>query len=218
MTRNIDKQWKEALSPVLHSNVFSNLENHLNSTTATVFPPKDKIFHAFQLTPLKEVKVVILGQDPYHGEGQANGLAFSVKKGVKIPPSLRNIFKELADDCDITSPTHGDLSHWGKQGVLLLNTTLTVESGKANSHRHIGWDKVTDCAISAVNSLETPVVFMLWGNHAIQKKSLISSDRHLVLTSVHPSPLSAHRGFFGCKHFSKANTFLGTEKLEWSIT
>lgn len=185
----------------------------------TVYPSNDNIFSALELTPIEDVKVVILGQDPYHGEGQAHGLSFSVQKGVKIPPSLRNIYKELNADTGMDIPSHGFLEGWAKQGVLLLNTCLSVEAGQAASHQGKGWEEFTDQVIEQVNALDKPVVFMLWGAHAQKKASMIDGDKHLVLTAPHPSPLSAHRGFLGCKHFSKANNFLqesGRGAIEWS--
>ena len=173
-----------------------------------IFPPEKEVFRALELCPIYRTKVVILGQDPYHGEGQAHGLAFSVNSNVAIPPSLRNILKELYDDVGTTLP-NGDLSHWARSGVLLLNSVLTVRESKANSHAHIiGWEAYTDDVIRQVNTSQSGVVFMLWGNYAKAKSNLIDTSRHLVLTAPHPSPLSAHRGFFGCKHFSKANTYL----------
>lgn len=214
-------QWFQGLSPVLEAEKFEKLWDMLELSEEEVYPPKESIFSAFQATPLEQVKVVLLGQDPYHGEGQANGLAFSVSRGVKLPPSLRNIYKELQEDCGISMPEHGDLTSWAKQGVLLLNTSLTVEMGKAGSHRNLGWEEVTDSAISLVNQKENPVVFILWGNHAHAKQSLITNPLHLILTSAHPSPLSAYRGFFGCKHFSKTNEFLknnGETPIQWDIS
>lgn len=185
----------------------------------SIYPSDDNIFRALELTPIDTVKIVILGQDPYHGAGQAHGLSFSVKKGVKIPPSLRNIYKELNRDIGIDIPDHGFLEGWAKQGVLLLNTTLTVEDGKPASHQGKGWEEFTDTIIAQVNDLDHPVVFMLWGAHAQKKAEMIDGDKHLILTAPHPSPLSAHRGFVGCKHFSKANKFLkqnGQSEINWS--
>ncbi len=184
-----------------------------------IFPPKDMIFRALDLCDYDDVKVVILGQDPYHEVSQANGLAFSVTKEVKIPPSLVNIYKELKDDLGIEIANHGDLTKWAKQGVLLLNNVLTVEEGKANSHKGLGWETFTLNVIRYLNEREKPMVFILWGKNAIEKKKYID-DRHLVLTSVHPSPLSAYRGFFGSKPFSKTNEFLianGMEPIDWRI-
>ncbi len=185
----------------------------------TVYPSNDNIFRALELTPFETVKVVILGQDPYHGAGQAHGLAFSVQRDVKIPPSLRNIYKELNDDIGMDIPDHGFLEGWAKQGVLLLNTTLTVEDGKPASHQGRGWEEFTDAIIAQVNDLKRPVVFMLWGAHAQKKSDMIDGQKHLILTASHPSPLSAHRGFLGCKHFSKANNYLkanGQTEINWS--
>ena len=175
----------------------------------TIFPASEKRFNAFLLTELKDIKVVILGQDPYHGEGQAHGLSFSVQEGTKLPPSLRNIYKELADDLDWkTTPDNGDLTHWAKQGVLLLNTVLTVEKSAAGSHAKKGWEQFTDNVIEHINQETDGVVFLLWGSYAIKKSKMIDSPKHHILTAVHPSPLSAYRGFFGCKHFSKTNQLL----------
>lgn len=186
----------------------------------TVFPPSDEIFSAFHLTPLKDVKVVILGQDPYHNDGQAHGLSFSVKPGVDIPPSLANIYQELHTDCGCEIPNHGYLVDWAKQGVLMLNTVLTVRAHEANSHRGMGWEQFTDAAIRAINEQDRAIVYLLWGKPAQTKQSMITNPKHLVLTAPHPSPLSAYRGFFGCKHFSKANAFLeehGMEPIDWQI-
>jgi uracil-DNA glycosylase len=185
----------------------------------TVYPSNGNIFRALELTPIKNVKVLILGQDPYHGEGQAHGLAFSVQKGVRVPPSLKNIYKELQNDTGMTPPNHGFLEGWAQQGILLLNTTLTVEHGKPASHQGKGWEEFTDSIIQQVNDKKDPVVFMLWGAHAGKKASMIDANKHLVLTAPHPSPLSAHRGFLGCGHFSKANEFLRQNEqnqINWS--
>ena len=185
-----------------------------------IFPAADDIFNAFSLTPLKETKVVILGQDPYHNVGQAHGLCFSVKPGVEIPPSLVNIYKELEDDLGLKIPNNGYLVKWAKQGVMMLNTVLTVRAHEANSHRGIGWEQFTDAAIRILNEQDRPMVFMLWGNPAQAKKSMLNHPKHLILTAPHPSPLSAYRGFFGCRHFSKANEFLkmnGLPEIDWQI-
>ncbi len=191
------------------------------SVSKTIFPPKDEIFRALEKLPYDEVKVVIIGQDPYHGENEAHGLAFSVKKGVRIPPSLRNIFKELKNEYeDFEIPNNGCLMPWVEEGVLLLNATLTVEKDKANSHKNIGWQNFTDKIIEFINQKEEPVVFLLWGNFAISKKSLITNPKHLILESVHPSPLSASRGFFGNGHFVKANQFLeknSIKPINWNL-
>lgn len=181
----------------------------------TIYPPAAEVFRAFELTPLAKVRVVILGQDPYHGPGQAHGLSFSVPAGVKFPPSLRNIFKAIShDEPDYHIPLHGDLSHWARQGVLLLNTVLTVEQGKAHAHAGWGWETFTDAVIEHINAAREGVVFLLWGAHAQKKQELIDPTRHHVLTSVHPSPLSAHRGFFECGHFRRVNALL-TPPIEW---
>ena len=185
-----------------------------------IYPHSSHWFRAFELTPLDRVKVVMLGQDPYHGPGQAHGLCFSVRPGVHLPPSLVNIYKELAADLGFCPVGHGHLEHWARQGVLLLNTSLTVEQGNAGSHRGKGWETFTDRAITTINEHAGPSVFLLWGSHARQKKRLIDTRRHLVLESPHPSPLSAHRGFFGNHHFSRANAFLvehGREPIDWQL-
>lgn len=185
-----------------------------------VYPESEDIFNAFHFTPLGKVKVVIIGQDPYHGEKQAHGLAFSVKPEVEIPPSLVNIYKELQEDLGCSIPEHGYLKKWADQGVLLLNTVLTVRAHQANSHQGKGWEQFTDAVIHAVNEQDRPIVFMLWGRPAQMKKSMLTNPKHLVLTAPHPSPLSAYRGFFGCRHFSQANTFLenhGVSPVDWQI-
>lgn len=189
-------------------------------TLGQVYPEEQHIYTALELTPLNEVKVVILGQDPYHEEGQAHGLSFSVMPGVKIPPSLRNIYKELADDLGCTIPNHGHLISWAKQGVLLLNTSLTVRAKDAGSHRGLGWELLTDRIIQVVNEIKRPVVFLLWGNHAQEKMKLITNPHHYMITSAHPSPLAAYRGFFGSRPFSKTNDFLtsvGMTPIDWQI-
>jgi uracil-DNA glycosylase len=186
----------------------------------TIFPRASNWFRALDLTPLDEVRVVILGQDPYHGPGQAHGLCFSVPPGVRPPPSLMNIFKELQSDLGITPGRHGLLEHWAKQGVLLLNSVLTVEMGQAASHREKGWERFTDAVVRLVNEKPDPVVFMLWGGYAQKKAAFVDTSRHLVLKAPHPSPLSAHSGFFGCRHFSKANAFLeskGLAPIDWAL-
>jgi uracil-DNA glycosylase len=185
-----------------------------------IFPIGSNWFRALDLTPLEQVRVVILGQDPYHGAGQAHGLCFSVPNGVQPPPSLVNIYKELASDLGIKPARHGFLEHWAKQGVLLLNSVLTVEMGRAASHRERGWERFTDRIIAEVNGKEEPVVFMLWGSYAQRKAAFVDASRHLVLKAPHPSPLSAHSGFFGCRHFSKANAFLesrGMKPIDWAL-
>ena len=185
-----------------------------------IFPNPDDIFNAFHLTPLKDVKVVILGQDPYHNDGQAHGLCFSVKPDVGVPPSLVNIYKELQDDLGCRIPNNGYLVKWAKQGVLMLNTVLTVRAHQANSHRGIGWEQFTDAVIRAVDAQDRPIVFLLWGRPAQMKKSMLHNPKHLILEAPHPSPLSAYRGFFGCKHFSQTNAFLeknGLAPIDWQI-
>lgn len=219
MEIRIGNSWDELLQEEVQKPYFQKLLQFLEKeyTEKTVFPKKEEIFRAFQMTPVEKVKVVILGQDPYHGENQAEGLAFSVRKGEKIPPSLRNIYKELESDLAIKSPDHGSLLSWAEEGVLLLNAVLTVEKGKANSHQKKGWELFTDHVIKKVGTQERPVVFFLWGNAAISKKKLIGSQ-HKIIESVHPSPLSARRGFFGSKPFSEANEFLlktGQSPVKW---
>ena len=185
-----------------------------------IYPLEDKIFNAFALTKPEDLKVVILGQDPYHGEGQAHGLSFSVEKGVKVPPSLKNMYKELNSDLQCNIPQNGDLTYWAEQGVLLLNSVLTVEHGIAASHKNQGWEKFTDHVIGQINKSCDNIVFMLWGSYAQKKGSVIDRNKHLILEAVHPSPLSAHRGFFGCKHFSLTNEYLAKKNLstiDWQI-
>ena len=185
-----------------------------------VFPPKDQVFSAFSLTSYKDVKVVIIGQDPYHNVGQAHGLCFSVQKGIDVPPSLQNIYQELHDDLGCYIPNNGMLSKWAEQGVLLLNTVLTVRAHEANSHRGFGWERFTDRVIELVDAKEEPVVFLLWGSPAQKKEAMLHNPNHLVLKAPHPSPLSAYRGFFGCRHFSKTNEFLashGQTPIDWQI-
>ena len=213
----IDKILDSKISCVGLTNYFKFDEKEYE--TKTIYPPKKQIFRALNLCDFDDVKVVILGQDPYHEPHQANGLAFSVTKDVRIPPSLVNIYKEIHDDLGLPIPNHGDLTYWAKQGVLLLNNVLTVERGKANSHKGLGWETFTLNIVRYLNEREKPLVFILWGKNAIEKKKYIDS-RHLVLTSVHPSPLSAYRGFFGSRPFSKTNEFLiknGMTPIDWSI-
>jgi uracil-DNA glycosylase len=216
--------WAEVLGAEKEKPYFNTLWQKIASEREAgkvIYPPSKDIFNAFNLTPLNNVKVVILGQDPYHGPGQAHGLSFSVKQGIKIPPSLANIYKELASDIDgFTIPAHGNLTHWATQGVLLLNTVLTVEQGKAHSHAKWGWETFSDAVIDAVNSQQEKVVFLLWGSHAQKKGQQLNRNKHLVLHAPHPSPLSAYRGFFGCKHFSQANTYLtenGIKPIHWQV-
>lgn len=209
--------WKTALLPVLHSGAGQRLHNFL-STEASFYPAQDQLFAAFRLTPLERVRVVILGQDPYHGAGQAHGLSFSVPDGIKPPPSLRNIYKEIAASYGGALPGSGNLTRWATQGVLLLNTVLSVRPEQAASHQGQGWEDVTDAAIRTVSDTCRDTVFMLWGSHAQKKKSLIDAARHLVLEAPHPSPLSAHRGFLGCGHFVQANDYLqrkGLTSIDW---
>ena len=218
----IANDWLEPLKPEFSKPYYRKLYQTVNEEYRThqIFPPADDIFNAFALTPLHEVKVVILGQDPYHGEGQAHGLCFSVKPDVEIPPSLVNIYKELQDDCGCEIPNNGYLTKWAKQGVLLLNTVLTVRAHQANSHRGIGWEEFTDAAIRILNEQDRPMVFILWGRPAQMKKSMLTNPNHLIIESPHPSPLSAYRGFFGSRPFSRTNKFLkehGIKEIDWQI-
>lgn len=218
----INGDWQIALREEFKKDYYRKLFETVREEykTRRIFPPADDVFNAFHLTPLKDVKVVILGQDPYHGENQAHGLCFSVKPGVEIPPSLVNIYKELQDDLGCTIPNHGYLTKWAEQGVLLLNTVLTVRAHQANSHRGIGWEEFTDAAIKVLDAQERPIVFILWGRPAQLKKSMLHNPQHLILEAPHPSPLSAYRGFFGSKPFSKTNQFLvehGVEPIDWQI-
>lgn len=215
----IGNSWDNVLEGEFSKSYFARLTEAVDEEYATkiVYPPKTEIYSAFKNVPYEAVKVVILGQDPYHGAGQANGMAFAVGKGVPLPPSLVNIFKEIEDDTG-KAPKGSTLTGWAKQGVLLLNTVLTVRQGQPQSHAGYGWQQFTDAVISSLAKRETPMVFMLWGANAINKKPLIGT-RHLILESVHPSPLSAYRGFFGCRHFSKANEYLranGLTPIDWS--
>lgn len=218
----IANDWLEPLKPEFSKPYYKKLYQTVNEEYRThqIFPPADDIFNAFALTPLHEVKVVILGQDPYHGEGQAHGLCFSVKPDVEIPPSLVNIYKELQDDCGCEIPNNGYLTKWAKQGVLLLNTVLTVRAHQANSHRGIGWEEFTDAAIRVLNEQDRPMVFILWGRPAQMKKSMLTNPNHLIIESPHPSPLSAYRGFFGSRPFSRTNKYLKEHELkeiDWQI-
>ena len=201
---------------------YKELEAFVNQEYATkiIYPPRNRVFHCFNFQDYDDIKVVIIGQDPYHEEHQANGLAFSVERGVQTPPSLVNIYKEAHDDVGIEIPSHGDLTSWAHQGVLLLNTVLTVQAHRANSHKEKGWEVFTNHIIQAMNQREKPLVFILWGRQAIDKASMIDISKHFIVKSVHPSPLSAHRGFFGSHPFSKANQFLmskGIEPIDWRI-
>ena len=222
MSNILNNDWKELLEDEFSKDYYLSLRKFLVSeyNTKTIYPDKFDIFNALHFTPYKDVKVVILGQDPYHGPNQAHGLSFSVNPGLKIPPSLLNIYKELNSELGCYIPHNGYLKKWADQGVLLLNTSLTVRAGEANSHKNIGWEIFTDKIISLVNEKEDPVVFLLWGNNAIKKKELITNKKHLILSSVHPSPLSASRGFFGSKPFSKINNFLisiNKKPIDWQI-
>jgi len=213
------ESWKKYLQAEFEKDYFVELSGFLREEyeSREIYPPKQQVFSAFT-TDLESVKVVIIGQDPYHGPEQAHGLAFSVRRGVAVPPSLQNIFKEIADDTGAEIPRDGNLKRWAEQGVLLLNNTLTVEAGSAGSHRGRGWEKFTDAMIGVLNEEREGLVFLLWGRDARAKKSLINGGRHLILEAPHPSPLSAHGGFFGCRHFSKANEYLrenGKEEIEW---
>ncbi len=220
MNVRIDQSWKNELADIFESPGFRQTAEFARAQYATreVYPPAAKIFAAFDACPFDKVKVVILGQDPYHGPGQANGLCFSVNPGVRMPPSLVNIFKEVSADTGAPMPADGDLSRWARQGVLLLNATLTVEANRAGSHQGQGWEQFTDEVISRLSRDRDHLVFILWGSYAIRKSALIDQTRHLVLTSPHPSPLSAHRGFFGKHHFSRANAYLaasGETPVAW---
>jgi len=218
----ISNDWLPVVEPEFKKPYYKDLYNFVRSeyNTTTVFPPSGDIFNALHLTPLSKVKVVILGQDPYHNFNQAHGLSFSVLPGNDTPPSLQNMYKELAEDLGCYIPNNGYLKKWAEQGVLMLNTVLTVRAHEANSHRGRGWEEFTDVLIRAVNEKEDPVVFMLWGSPAQKKASILNNPKHLVLKAPHPSPLSAYRGFFGCKHFSKTNAFLeenGLSPIDWQI-
>ena len=206
----IKNSWKDILKDEFEKDYFKKLETFINEeyATNTIYPPKEDIFNALNFTDYDDVKAVIIGQDPYHGPNQAHGLSFSVKDGVKLPPSLRNIYKEMSSDLNCSIPTTGYLKSWADQGVLLLNTVLTVRAGEANSHKRKGWEIFTDEIIKLLNNKEKSIVFILWGNNAISKKQLITNPNHYVIQSVHPSPLSASRGFFGSKPFSKCNNYL----------
>ena len=202
--------WNEILAEEMQKDYYQELQAFVQKRRAEVrvFPEEKNVFNALELTPFESVKVVILGQDPYHGFGQAHGLSFSVQKGIPLPPSLRNIYKELQEDIGGELPTEGDLSHWAKQGVLLLNTVLTVEEGNANSHKGMGWERLTNRLIESLNELKHPVIFILWGKPAQDKEKLITNSNHVILKAPHPSPLSAYRGFFGSKPFSRVNDIL----------
>ena len=220
MEVKIEKSWKEVLQTEFDKPYFENLVGFVKQEYAsrTIFPPAGQIFNAFNTCPFNHVKVVILGQDPYHGPRQAHGLCFSVNDGIQFPPSLQNIFKEINSDLGIPMPKSGNLTRWAEQGVLLLNATLTVRASLAGSHQGRGWEEFTDAVIKIISEKAENVVFILWGSYAIKKKALINASKHCILTAPHPSPLSSYRGFFGCKHFSQTNTYLtskGKTPIEW---
>lgn len=220
MQVKIEKSWQEVLQPEFDKPYFESLVGFVKQEYAsrTIFPPAGQIFNAFNTCPFSDVKVVILGQDPYHGPGQAHGLCFSVNDGIPFPPSLQNIFKEIASDLGLQIPSSGNLTRWAEQGVLLLNATLTVRASQAGSHQGKGWEEFTDSVIKIISEKSENVVFILWGSYAIKKKALINASKHCILTAPHPSPLSSYRGFFGCKHFSKTNEYLesvGKTPIEW---
>ena len=220
MQVKIEKSWQEVLQVEFDKPYFESLVSFVKQEYAsnTIFPPAGQIFNAFNTCPFNNVKVVILGQDPYHGPGQAHGLCFSVNDGIQFPPSLQNIFKEITSDLGIPAPKTGNLARWAEQGVLLLNATLTVRASQAGSHQGKGWEEFTDAVIKTISEKTENVVFILWGSYAIKKKSLINASKHCILTAPHPSPLSSYRGFFGCKHFSQTNTYLtskGKQPIEW---
>ncbi len=218
----IEDSWKTILMDEFNTSYFAALKDFLikEKQTYKVYPPGNQIFNAFNHTPFDRVKVVILGQDPYHGKGQAHGLCFSVPQGIKPPPSLENIFKELQNDLGISIPDHGNLLKWAEQGILLLNATLTVRANQAGSHQGKGWENFTNAVIQKISDNKTGVVFLLWGRYAQAKETLIDTNKHFVLKAAHPSPFSAYNGFFGCKHFSKANDILSNQNLtpiDWSL-
>lgn len=223
MDVKIEPSWKEILRPEFNKPYFQQIVHHLKterSQSKTIYPPGGLIFNAFDTTPVDKVKVVILGQDPYHGPHQAHGLCFSVQHGVAQPPSLVNIFKELHDDIGMKIPNHGNLTKWAEQGVFLLNASLTVRASEPMSHSKIGWAQFTDTVIKKISDEKEHVVFMLWGKFAQEKRVLIDESKHLILRAAHPSPLSASAGFFGCRHFSKANEYLashGIDPIDWAL-
>ena len=213
----LTKDWSEQLDFIFKQGYYRHLLEFLeyeSTHNKTIYPPKDQMFNAFDLSSFKNTKVIILGQDPYHNEGQAHGLSFSVPDGIRVPPSLRNIYQELSSDLSITPSQSGNLTHWATQGVLLLNSALTVEKNLPGSHAKSGWVDFTDTVIDILNEKKQNLVFLLWGAYAQKKTELIDQDKHLVLTAAHPSPFSAHKGFFGCKHFSKTNDYLKIHKLK----
>jgi uracil-DNA glycosylase len=223
MNVRIEASWKEVLKDEFGKPYFKQISEHIKTEKEQgkiIYPAGSQIFNAFEKTPFHNVKVVILGQDPYHGPGQAMGLSFSVPEGVQVPPSLVNIYKELREDIGIIIPRHGDLSSWAQQGVLLLNASLSVRAGEAMSHSRIGWHQFTNSIIEKISSQRKNVVFLLWGKFAQEKETLINKARHCILKAPHPSPLSAYNGFFGCRHFSKANAYLiknGIDPVNWAI-
>ena len=223
MDVKIEASWKEALKNEFNSPYFEQIADHIKiekKQGVVIYPPGPFLFNAFNTTPLDKVKVVIIGQDPYHGPGQAHGLCFSVQNGVALPPSLVNIFKELQDDLGIPFPPHGNLTHWAEQGVFLLNASLSVRAGEPMSHSKIGWAAFTDNVIKKISSEKKNVVFLLWGKFAQEKRLLIDETKHYILRAAHPSPLSAHAGFFGCRHFSKTNEYLvskGIDPIDWKL-
>jgi uracil-DNA glycosylase len=223
MDVRIESSWKEILKDEFDKPYFQQIAVHLKTEkqqNKIIYPPGSLIFNAFDKTPFHKIKVVILGQDPYHGPGQAHGLCFSVQNGVPPPPSLINIFKELHDDTGVPTPHHGNLTHWAEQGVFLLNASLTVRAGEPMSHAKIGWAEFTDTVIKRISSLKKNIVFLLWGKFAQDKRVLVDESKHLVLRAAHPSPLSANNGFLGCRHFSKANAYLvqhGIDPVDWKL-
>lgn len=221
--KSLNSNWSKILEEELQKPYFTKIIELLSieNNTNKIYPKQDDIFKCLELTPFSKVKVVIIGQDPYHGPGQANGLAFSVNKGISIPPSLKNIYKELKRDLKIEFPSHGNLEKWANQGVLLINSTLTVRAGSPNSHEHFGWSYFTDAIIKIVSNKKSGIVFLLWGNFAQKKQHLIDNSKHYVLTTSHPSPLSAHRGFLGSNHFSETNRILKQQNInpiDWNIS
>jgi uracil-DNA glycosylase len=220
---NIHESWKRPLQAEFDSEYMASLRDFLKTEKAagkTIYPHSQNWFRALELTPLDAVRAVILGQDPYHGAGQAHGLCFSVPHGERTPPSLVNIYKEMQSDLGIPRSSHGNLEHWANQGILLLNSVLTVEAGQAASHQKRGWERFTDAIIRVVNDRDDPAVFLLWGAYAQKKAAFVDSNRHLILSAAHPSPLAAHNGFFGCRHFSQTNAFLqdkGLEPIDWAL-
>lgn len=220
---NITTSWADVLGDEKSQPYFQAIMQflaHERQSGKVIYPKPENLFNAFKETPYPALKVVLLGQDPYHGPGQAHGLSFSVQPGTALPPSLKNIFKELNSDLNIAIPTHGCLKKWANQGVLLLNTSLSVEQGQPQSHSKIGWTTFTDSVICKLNAYPKPLVFLLWGSHAQQKRVLLDENKHLILTAAHPSPFSAHKGFLGCRHFSKTNAFLqskGEAPIDWAL-